>query len=79
METREKLIYQYVTALDEGDLDAIDPVLEAAREDPELEQAIAEINLAYLEEEGIAPPRSDTRLVAPGLSRAGLNELGRAF
>lgn len=60
---REKLIYQYVTALDEGDLDAIAPVLEAAIEDPELEQAIAEINLAYQEEEGIAPAADDARLV----------------
>jgi DNA-binding phage protein len=60
---REKLIYQYVTALDEGDLDAIAPVLEAALEDPELEQAITEINLAYQEEEGIAPTADDARLV----------------
>ncbi|MBD2001410.1 hypothetical protein H6G00_33260 [Leptolyngbya sp. FACHB-541] len=60
---RERLIYQYVTALDEGDLESLTPVLEAAIDDPELEQAIADINIAYQEEEHLTFTTTDAELV----------------
>lgn len=48
---REKAVYQYVTALDRGDMEGIGAVLEADVNDSELERIIREINLAYQEEE----------------------------
>jgi DNA-binding phage protein len=60
---REKAIHYYVTALDEGDLEGVAIILDEALDDPELEQAIAEINLAYQEEEGIQPIADDAELV----------------
>ena len=60
---REKLIYKYVTSLDNGDTDSIAEVLEAACRDSELERIINEIDLAYQEEEGITPIANDAELV----------------
>lgn len=50
---REKAIFQYVTALDRGDMNGVGEVLEAALTDPELERIITEINVAYQQEEQI--------------------------
>lgn len=50
---REKAIYQYVTALDRGDIEGIGAVLKAAEKDPELERIIREINLTYHKEEQV--------------------------
>lgn len=60
---RDKLIYQYVQGLDTGDLDRVASVLEAAVEDPELDRLIAEINIAYQEEEQLAPLAAEAQLV----------------
>ena len=54
---REKAIYRYVTALDNGDMDGVAEVLDLALCDPELERIIEEIDLAYQEEEEITPTR----------------------
>ncbi len=56
---REKLIHKYVTSMDDGDIDGVIEVLEAACFDPELERIIGEIDLAYQEEEGIATSDSE--------------------
>jgi DNA-binding phage protein len=60
---REKLIYRYVTALDQGDIGEVAAVLEAALDDSELNQAIVEINMAYHEEEGLSQFAADANLV----------------
>jgi hypothetical protein len=60
---RDKLIYHYVQGLDTGDLDRVASVLEAAVEDPELDRLIAEINIAYQEEEQLAPLAAEAQLV----------------
>lgn len=48
---REKFIDQYVQAVDEGNLEAIGIVLEAASQDAELDRKIREINEVFFEEE----------------------------
>ena len=60
---REKAIYRYVQALDNGDLDSVAEVLELALCDQELERIIEEIDLAYQEEEGITPTATDAAIV----------------
>ena len=60
---REKLIHKYVTSLDNGDMDGIIEVIDAACYDPELERIIHEIDLAYQEEEGVTPMTNDAELV----------------
>ena len=56
---RDKLIHKYVTSLDNGDLEGVAFVLEAACHDPELERIVKEINLHYQEEEGITTSDSE--------------------
>ena len=60
---REKAIYRYVTALDNGDMDSVAKVLELALCDLELAQIIEEIDLAYQEEEGVTPIATDAEIV----------------
>ena len=45
---REKLTYQYMVALDEGDMDAVARILTRAEQDPELERMILEMNDALI-------------------------------
>ncbi len=44
--TREKVLFRYTTALEQGDFDKLETILEMARGDALLEQQIMEINLA---------------------------------
>ena len=60
---REKAIYLYVTALDNGDLDSVAEILELALYDLELARIIEEIDLAYQEEEGITAIATDAEIV----------------
>ncbi len=60
---REKAIYRYVEALDQGDADTVAAVLDLALNDLELDQAIAEVNLAIQEEEQLAPLAADAEIV----------------
>jgi hypothetical protein len=60
---REKAIYRYVLALDNGDMANVAEVLELALYDSELERIIEEIDLAYQEEDGIAPTATDAVIV----------------
>ncbi len=60
---REKLIYRYVQAMDQGDVEEIAVVLEAALDDPKLDQIITEIDLAYQEEENLMPMAQEAQLV----------------
>jgi hypothetical protein len=60
---RERLIHQYVQGLDTGDLDRVANVLEAAMEDPELDRVLGEINLAFQEEQQLAPLAAEVQLV----------------
>lgn len=49
---RQRLVDRYVQILDEGDLDELDPILEAAGRDPELSKMIAAASRGYTEAEG---------------------------
>ena len=60
---REKAIYRYIQALDESDLETAAAILESALHDPELDAAIAEINLAIQEEEQLTPVAGDAETV----------------
>ncbi|MDJ0635548.1 MAG: hypothetical protein QNJ34_20335 [Xenococcaceae cyanobacterium MO_188.B29] len=60
---REKAIYLYVKALDNGDMDGVADVLELALCDSELARILEEIDLAYQEEEGILPIATDAAIV----------------
>jgi hypothetical protein len=60
---REKAIYRYVDALDRGELDALAEVVDLAIDDPELSQAIAEVNLALQQEMRLAPLSADAEIV----------------
>jgi hypothetical protein len=60
---REKAIYRYIQALDNGDMDGVAKVLELALYDSELERIIEEIDLAYAEEDGITPIATDARII----------------
>lgn len=60
---RERLIYQYVRALDRGDADGIAAVLQAALDDPELDRVIEEIHLSYQEELQLTPVVTDAEIV----------------
>jgi DNA-binding phage protein len=61
--SREAAIHRYILALDQGDMEGVAQILEAALDDPELERLITEINLAYQEEEQITPIATDAQLV----------------
>ena len=60
---RAKAVYRYVQALDQGDMDSVAAVLRDALYDPELSRIIAEVNLAYQEEERLTPIADDAHLV----------------
>ena len=60
---RDKVIYRYVQALDEGDLDAVAAILDSALQDAELDAAITEIHLAVQEEEQLTPVTGDAETV----------------
>ena len=60
---REKAIYRYVTALDDGDMDGVAEILELALYDLKLAEIIEEIDCAYQEEEGITPIATDAAIV----------------
>ena len=49
------LIYRYVQALDSGNLDEIEMVLQAAQKDAELDHLVSEINGEYITELGLTP------------------------
>lgn len=61
--SREKAILHYIQALDQGDMESVAAILEAALDDPELDRVIMEINLAYQEEEQLTPAAADAQLV----------------
>ena len=48
--SREKLIFSYLQALDDGDLDAIEMIIQKSQQDKELEQTLSSID-SYLQEE----------------------------
>jgi hypothetical protein len=60
---RERLVHQYIQALDQGDTDAIAVVLEAALDDPELDRIIEEIHLSYQEELQLPSTITDAEVV----------------
>jgi len=62
-EAREKAIYRYVEALDKAELDTIAAVLDLAVSDPELSQAITEVNLSIQEEMQLTPFAADAEIV----------------
>jgi|GEM_PF-1423993 len=61
--SREKAIHLYVQALDEGDMEVVAQILDAACNDPELERIITEINSAYQEEEQLTPIATDAEII----------------
>lgn len=60
---REKAIYRYVEALDKAELETIAAVLNLAVDDPELSQAISEVNFAIQEEMQLTPLAADAEIV----------------
>src|SRR3990172_259056 len=61
--SRDRAVHRYVHALDQGDIDTVIQILEEALGDPELDHAIAEINLAIEEEVVLTPIANDAQLV----------------
>jgi Zn-dependent peptidase ImmA (M78 family) len=59
---REKAAYEYVRALDEGDLEAVVAIVQSALEDPELGMILAEIDAAYADEELLVPTADAERV-----------------
>lgn len=60
---RDRMIHRYVQALDQGDVEGIAAILEAALDDPELDKVIEEINLSYQEELHLTPITTDAEVV----------------
>jgi hypothetical protein len=60
---REATLGRYVSALDGGDLEAVEAVLTAAMDDPELAAALDAVHLAYQEEMQLGPAAQDVALV----------------
>ncbi len=58
-----RFAYRYVTALDRGDPEEIGQALEAAVQNPELDEVIAEIDAAYQDELGLGALAADAELV----------------
>lgn len=52
---REKAVYQYITALEQGDIDTIAALLQQVEHDPTLEQMIMEAHEEYAREDQNAP------------------------
>ncbi len=60
---REKMLLRYIRALDEGDMDGVALILEAALADPELDRLLTEVDRGLAEEEGLTPLAVDAQLV----------------
>lgn len=56
---REKAIYRYVEALDRAELEIVAEVIALAIDDPELSQAIIEVNSAFQQEMQLTPLSAD--------------------
>ena len=53
--TNRWMIYQYIQALDSGDIDHIEYILQMAQHDAELDRVISEVNEEYASELGLTP------------------------
>ena len=60
---REKAIYRYVEALDRAELEIVAEVIGLAIDDPELSQAIIEVNSAFQQEMQLTPLSADAEIV----------------
>ena len=60
---REKAIYRYVEALDRAELEIVAEVIALAIDDPELSQAIIEVNSALQQEMQLTPLSADAEIV----------------
>jgi len=49
------MIYQYIQALDSGDIDHLEHILQMAQHDAELDRMISEVNEEYASELGLTP------------------------
>ncbi len=47
---REKLLFRYSSALEDGDFETVSAVLRQAQADPQLERMLLELNQAYQDE-----------------------------
>lgn len=56
---REKTLYRYSSALEDGDLDTITAVLQEAEQDRALEQQIIDLHIAYQEAGDVAAPAQE--------------------
>jgi hypothetical protein len=59
----EQLILRYIRALDSSDTDDLDFVLEAAEDDPELDQLISEVNQTMHDDLGLGPLVAESTVV----------------
>lgn len=60
---REKAIYRYVEAFDRAELEIVAEVIALAIDDPELSQAIIEVNSAFQQEMQLTPLSADAEIV----------------
>jgi hypothetical protein len=60
---REKAIYRYVEAFDRAELEIVAEVIDLAIDDPELSQAIIEVNSAFQHEMQLTPLSADAEIV----------------
>ncbi len=60
---REKAIYRYVEALDRAELEIVAEVIGLAIDDPELSQAIIEVNSNFQQEMQLTPLSADAEIV----------------
>lgn len=67
--SQEIAILNYIQALDEGDMEAVAAILEAAVNDPELDRLITEIDLFYQEEQQLTPIAIDAQQVRDWLRK----------
>jgi hypothetical protein len=63
LSSRDRTILRYVRALDAGNEAELDIILDATLTDPELDQAIEEINCAYQEELQITSTATDAQVI----------------
>lgn len=63
LNSRDRMILHYVRALDSGNAEELEIILEAALTDPELDQAIEEINCAYQDELQISSTATDAQVI----------------
>lgn len=59
---RNRLVHDYIRALDAGNDDAIDRILDAAVEDPQLDALLSDVDRSLLEDHGLPSAQTDAEV-----------------